>query len=59
MSWIHLDREVAMATPAAPSLGAPSRPKINMAFTNTFSENASTFKAVLITTLPVLRRMAR
>jgi hypothetical protein len=43
----------------APSFGAPNRPKMNTAFSKIFSENASIFIAVLITTLPILRRTAR
>lgn len=48
-----------VATPVAPSFGAPKIPKINTAFNRMFSEKASTFNAVLITTLPMLRRIAR
>ena len=58
-SSMSLDREVAMATPVAPSLGAPKRPKINTALRMIFSENASTFIMVLIITRPMLRRTAR
>ena len=58
-SSISLDREVAMATPVAPSLGAPRRLNINTAFKIIFIEKASIFMAVLIMTRPMLRRTAR
>ena len=58
-SSISLEREVAIATPAAPSSGAPNSPKINTAFSIIFAEKASAFSKVLIITLPMLRRTAR
>ncbi|GFH93454.1 hypothetical protein IMSAGC002_04731 [Lachnospiraceae bacterium] len=54
-----LDADVAIATPIAPSFGAPNSPKMNTAFKNIFKEKANTFIAVLITTLPTLLKTAR
>ena len=59
ISWISLDAAVAIATPVAPSFGAPNRPKIKTAFRNIFRINASIFSAILMVTLPILRRTAR
>ena len=50
---------VAIATPVAPSFGAPNSPKINTAFSKTFSEKASIFRTIEVITLPILRRMDR
>ena len=53
------EMDVASATPAAPSLGAPNRPKINTAFSRMFSVKATVFSAVLIATRPTDRSVAR
>ena len=53
------DRLVARATPMAPSLGAPKRPKIHTALRMMFREKASTFITVLMTTRLMLRSTAR
>ena len=58
-SSIRREAEVAMATPMAPSFGAPKRPKMNTAFRTMFREKASTFRTVLTVTLPMLRSTAR
>ena len=51
--------EVARATPAAPSFGAPKRPKMNTAFSRMFRVKATVFSAVLIPTRPTERSAAR
>ena len=53
------EMEVASATPAAPSFGAPNRPKMKTAFSRMFSVNAAAFSAVLIPTRPTDRSVAR
>ena len=51
--------DVASATPAAPSFGAPNSPNINTAFRRIFSVKAVPFSAVLIPTRPMDRSVAR
>ena len=41
---------VAMATPVAPSFGAPNRPKIKTAFSRMFSEKATIFSTMEMVT---------
>ena len=59
ISSIILESAVAIATPVAPSLGAPNNPKIKVAFKRIFSPKASIFIAMLVVTRPMLRRTAR
>ena len=56
---MNLEEAVAIATPVAPSFGAPNSPKIKVAFRIMFRTKASIFKAILIVTRPTLRRIAR
>ena len=58
-SSISLEAAVAMATPVAPSFGAPKSPKIKVAFRIIFNIKASIFNAILIVTRPILRKIAR
>ena len=50
---------VAIATPVAPSFGAPNKPKINTAFNRMLSEKARMFNTMETVTLPMLRSIAR
>ena len=58
-SSTSLEVAVAMATPAAPSFGAPNSPKIKVAFRIMLRIKASIFNAILTVTRPTLRRIAR
>ena len=57
-SSTSLEIEVARAPPITPSFGAPSQPKMNTAFSITFSTTAMELSTVPMVTLPTLRSMA-
>ena len=54
-----LEDAVAMATPAAPSLGAPNSPKIKTALRMIFNTKARRFRIIQTVTRPMLRRIDR
>ena len=55
---LRAETAVAKATPRMPSLGTPSSPKINTAFSRIFRENPTAFSTMQTVALPILRRIA-